>query len=95
MANKKKEAENSEQKDAKKAVLTKALEDITKRYGEGAIIRLGEAHHLDVAAIPTGSLSLDIALGVGRIPRGRVSEVYGPEASGKTTLCLHLAAEAV
>jgi len=94
MAKKKSSAEKSDANDAKKAVLTKALEDITKRYGEGAIIRLGEAHHLDVAAIPTGSLSLDIALGVGGFPRGRVAEVYGPEASGKTTLCLHLAAEA-
>ncbi len=80
--------------DAKKAVLNKALDDITKRYGEGAIIRLGEARHLEVAAIPTGSLSLDIALGVGGIPRARVSEIFGPEASGKTTICLHLAAEA-
>ena len=80
--------------DAKQAVLSKALDDITKRYGEGSIIRLGEARHLEVAAIPTGSLSLDIALGVGGIPRARVAEIYGPEASGKTTLCLHLAAEA-
>jgi len=80
--------------DAKKAVLNKALDDITKRYGEGAIIRLGEARHLEVAVIPTGSLSLDIALGVGGIPRARVSEIFGPEASGKTTICLHLAAEA-
>ena len=80
--------------EAKKAVLNKALDDITKRYGEGAIIRLGEARHLEVAAIPTGSLSLDIALGVGGVPRARVAEIYGPEASGKTTLCLHLAAEA-
>ena len=80
--------------EAKKAVLNKALDDITKRYGEGAIIRLGEARHLEVAAIPTGSLSLDIALGVGGMPRARVAEIFGPEASGKTTLCLHLAAEA-
>lgn len=80
--------------EAKKAVLNKALDDITKRYGEGSIIRLGEARHLEVAAIPTGSLSLDIALGVGGVPRARVAEIYGPEASGKTTLCLHLAAEA-
>ncbi len=86
--------EDKEMDDAKKAVLNKALDDITKRYGEGAIIRLGEAKHLEVAAIPTGSLSLDIALGVGGIPRARVSEIFGPEASGKTTLCLHLAAEA-
>jgi recombination protein RecA len=87
-------AQNQEMDDAKKAVLNKALDDITKRYGEGAIIRLGEARHLEVAAIPTGSLSLDIALGVGGIPRARVSEIFGPEASGKTTICLHLAAEA-
>ncbi len=80
--------------EAKKAVLNKALDDITKRYGEGAIIRLGEARHLEVAAIPTGSLSLDIALGVGGMPRARVAEIFGPEASGKTTLCLHMAAEA-
>lgn len=80
--------------DGKKAVLDKALEDITKRFGDGSIIRLGEARHLEVAAISTGSLSLDIALGVGGMPRARVAEIYGPEASGKTTLCLHLAAEA-
>ena len=80
--------------DAKQAVLDKALEEITKRFGDGAIIRLGEARHLEVAAISTGSLSLDIALGVGGIPRARVAEVFGPEASGKTTLCLHMAAEA-
>jgi len=80
--------------EAKKAVLVKALDDIIKRYGEGSIVRLGEAKHMQVEAIPTGSLSLDIALGVGGIPRGRVSEIFGPEASGKTTLCLHLAAEA-
>jgi len=82
------------EKDGKRAVLDKALEDITKRFGDGSIIRLGEARHLEVAAISTGSLSLDIALGVGGIPRARVAEIYGPEASGKTTLCLHLAAEA-
>ena len=80
--------------DAKKVVLDKALSDIVKRYGEGSIIRMGEASHLTIAAIPTGSLSLDIALGIGGIPRGRITEVYGPEASGKTTLCLHIVAEA-
>ncbi|NMC29778.1 MAG: recombinase RecA [Pelolinea sp.] len=79
---------------AKQAVLDKALDDIKKRYGDGSILRLGEASHMEVASIPTGSLSLDIALGVGGIPRGRVSEIFGPEASGKTTICLHLAAEA-
>jgi recombination protein RecA len=80
--------------EAKQAVLNKALDDITKRYGEGSIVRLGEARHLEVAAIPTGSISLDIALGVGGVPRARVTEIYGPESSGKTTICLHLAAEA-
>lgn len=74
--------------------LDKALGDITKRYGDGAIMRLGEAHHLEVEAIPTGSLSLDIALGIGGIPRGRISEIYGPESSGKTTICQHIVAEA-
>ncbi|GAP10399.1 RecA protein [Bellilinea caldifistulae] len=82
------------QDDARRAMLDKALGDILKRYGDGAIMRLGEAQHLEVEAIPTGSLSLDIALGVGGIPRGRVTEIFGPESSGKTTLCLHLVAEA-
>jgi recombination protein RecA len=79
--------------DAKRAVLDKALGDIVKRYGEGSIMRLGEAHHMTVESIPTGSLSLDIALGVGGIPRGRITEIFGPEASGKTTLCQHIVAE--
>jgi len=76
----------------------KALEttllSIKKRFGDGAIIRLGEATHLDVEAIPTGSISLDIALGIGGIPRGRVIEIYGPEMAGKTTLSYHIMAEA-
>ena len=76
------------------AVLEKALGEITKKYGDGAVMRLGEATHLVVEVIPTGSLSLDLALGVGGIPRGRVSEIYGPESSGKTTLCQHIVAEA-
>jgi len=79
--------------DAKKTVLEKALKDITKRYGEGSIMRLGQAKHLAVDAIPTGSLSLDIALGVGGIPRARITEIYGPEASGKTTIAQHIVAE--
>jgi recombination protein RecA len=79
--------------DAKKTVLDKALKDIVKRYGEGAIMRLGQAKHLAVDVIPTGSLSLDIALGVGGIPKARISEIYGPEASGKTTICQHIVAE--
>jgi recombination protein RecA len=80
--------------EARRAVLDKALGDILKRYGDGAIMRLGEAHSMVVDAIPTGSLSLDIALGVGGIPRGRITEIYGPESSGKTTLCQHIVAEA-
>lgn len=80
--------------DAKKAVLDKAVGDILKRYGDGSIMRLGEAHSMVVDAVPTGSLSLDIALGVGGVPRGRITEIYGPESSGKTTLCQHIVAEA-
>ena len=79
---------------ARRAAIDKALGDLTKKFGEGAIMRLGEANHMAVEAIPTGALSLDIALGVGGVPRGRVIEIYGPEASGKTTLCLHIVAEA-
>jgi recombination protein RecA len=78
----------------RQVALDKALGDITKRYGDGAIMRLGEAHHMMVEAIPTGALSLDIALGVGGVPRGRITEIYGPESSGKTTLCQHIVAEA-
>ena len=66
---------------------------IKKEYGDGAVMRLGEAKHLAVEIIPTGSLALDRALGVGGIPRGRVSEIFGPEASGKTTVCQHIVAE--
>jgi len=79
--------------DAKKAVLDRALNDIVKRYGEGSIMRLGEAHSMQVDVIPTGSLSLDLALGVGGIPRGRITEIFGPESSGKTTVCQHIVAE--
>ncbi len=80
--------------DARRVVLEKALGDIVKRYGEGSIMLMGEATHLAVEAIPTGSLSLDLALGVGGIPRARITEIFGPESSGKTTLCLHIVAEA-
>jgi recombination protein RecA len=79
---------------AKRAVLDKAVGDILKRYGDGSIMRLGEAQHMQTEALPTGSLSLDIALGVGGNPRGRITEIYGPESSGKTTLCQHIVAEA-
>jgi len=79
--------------EGKKAVLDKAVGDILKRYGEGSIMRLGDAHTMVTEIIPTGSLSLDIALGVGGVPRGRITEIYGPESSGKTTLCQHIVAE--
>jgi recombination protein RecA len=80
--------------DGRTASLEKTLDSLTKKYGEGTIMRLGEAMHMNVETIPTGSLSLDIALGVGGVPRGRVIEIYGPESSGKTTLCQHIIAEA-
>jgi len=70
------------------------VKEIQEKYGEGAIMRLGDVKRVDIDVIPTGSISLDLALGVGGIPRGRVIEIYGPESSGKTTLCLHIVAEA-
>jgi len=79
--------------ESRQIALDKALDDIIKRYGDGTIMRLGESHLLDVDIIPTGSLSLDIALGTGGIPRGRITEIYGPESSGKTTVCQHIVAE--
>ncbi|MGQ9478049.1 MAG: recombinase RecA [Candidatus Bipolaricaulia bacterium] len=78
----------------KEEVLGSVLEQIKKRYGEGSIMWLGEEGKLDVETIPTGSLALDIALGIGGVPRGRIVEVFGPEAGGKTTLALHMIAEA-
>lgn len=71
-----------------------AVKEIKEKYGEGSIMKLGEAKKVNVDAIPTGSISLDLALGIGGIPRGRVVEIYGPESSGKTTLSLHIVAEA-
>ncbi|MEK7616242.1 MAG: recombinase RecA [Patescibacteria group bacterium] len=70
-----------------------AIKEIQEKYGEGSVMKLGDARKVDVDVIPTGSISIDLALGVGGIPRGRVTEIYGPESSGKTTLCLHLVAE--
>jgi recombination protein RecA len=79
---------------AKAKALDATLAQIKKQFGDGALMRLGEATHLAVESIPTGSLSLDLALGVGGVPRGRVTEIYGPESAGKTTLCQHIVAEA-
>ena len=77
-----------------KTDLEEAIEEIKQRFGDGAIMKLKEVRPVDVDVIPTGALSLDMALGVGGIPRGRVIEIYGPEMSGKTTLALHILAEA-
>ncbi len=77
----------------KEKALELALAQIDKQFGKGAIMRLGQAEKLVTEAVPTGSVALDIALGVGGIPKGRITEVYGPESSGKTTLALHLVAE--
>lgn len=80
--------------ESRKKALDDAIAKIEKEYGKGAIMRLGENANLNIESIPTGSLSLDIALGIGGIPRGRIIEIYGPESSGKTTLALHMIAEA-
>lgn len=77
----------------KQKALDRAILQIEKQYGKGSIMKLGEQTSLDLEVIPTGSLSLDIALGVGGVPRGRIVEIYGPESSGKTTLALHIMAE--
>ena len=78
----------------KQKALSTALGQIEKNYGKGAIMKLGEGLDVDVDAISTGSISLDLALGVGGVPRGRIVEIYGPESSGKTTVALHIIAEA-
>ncbi len=77
----------------KQKALETTLNNLNKRFGDGVVMKLGEATKLNVESIPTGSLSLDIALGIGGIPKGRVIEIYGPESSGKTTVCLHIIAE--
>lgn len=78
----------------KKKALEMALGQIEKQFGKGAVMKLGENTHLNVEVIPTGALGLDIALGVGGVPRGRIVEIFGPESSGKTTVALHIVAEA-
>ena len=87
-------ADKVEDNKAKEAALEDAIKSIEKAYGKGAVMRMGEHAHVDVDVIPSGSLLLDQALGVGGFPRGRIVEVYGPESSGKTTLALHAVAEA-
>ena len=81
-------------KNGQAKALETTLANLKKRFGDGAIMKLGDAQHLQVESIPTGSLAIDIALGVGGVPKGRIIEIYGPESSGKTTLCQHIIAEA-
>ena len=78
----------------KESTLKITTDEIEKKFGKGAIMRLGESTALNVEAIPTGALPLDVALGIGGVPRGRIVEIYGPESSGKTTVALHIIAEA-
>ena len=94
MAEKKKSVESASPASDKKKALETAMAQIERAYGKGSIMRLGENAGVVVDAIPTGSLSLDIALGIGGVPKGRIIEIYGPESSGKTTLALHVLAEA-
>jgi len=83
----------AERQDGRQKGVDLAVKEIQEKYGEGSIMKLGDAKKVDVDVIPTGSISLDLALGVGGYPRGRIVEVYGPESSGKSTLCLHAVAE--
>lgn len=87
------EKKNVDMTDKKKA-LQNAISQIEKTYGKGSIMKLGESVHLNVDTIPTGCIDLDMALGIGGIPRGRIIEIFGPESSGKTTVSLHIVAEA-
>lgn len=80
-------------KDDKLRALDNAVAQIEKQYGKGSIMKLGDSNHMQVETVPTGCMSLDIALGVGGIPKGRIVEIYGPESSGKTTVALHMVAE--
>ena len=84
----------TDEKSERLRALNLTLEKIEKDFGKGSVMRLGEARYTSIDAIPTGAISLDVALGVGGVPRGRVVEVYGPEASGKTTVAMHICAEA-
>ena len=93
MAVKDKEAEISSNADERSKALKLAIEKIEKDFGKGSIMKLGDKATVNVDAIPTGALSLDVALGIGGVPRGRIIEIYGPESSGKTTLAQHIVAE--
>ena len=84
---------NNVNKNDKDKALEAALAQIQKQFGKGSIMKLGDDVHLNVQAISTGSISLDMATGIGGVPKGRIIEIYGPESSGKTTLALHIVAE--
>ena len=94
MAIEKKAKETAPAPSDKQKALETAISQIEKQFGKGAVMRLGQNATMNVEAIPTGSLSLDMALGIGGLPRGRIVEIYGPESSGKTTVALHVVAEA-
>jgi len=85
---------SAEDKEEKQKILEATVAEIKDRFGEGAIMKLGEARRVEVDAIPTGSISLDLALGVGGMPKGRIIEIFGPESAGKTSVVLHTVAEA-
>ena len=93
MAVKEKETETTSNADERSKALKLAIEKIEKDFGKGSIMKLGDKASVNVEAIPTGALALDVALGIGGVPRGRIIEIYGPESSGKTTLAQHIVAE--
>lgn len=94
MKEEKKEKEKKEIKEKTDKSVSNVVDEIRDKFGEGVIMKLGDAKKVDVEAIPTGAISIDLALGIGGVPRGRVIEIYGPESSGKTTLALHVVANA-
>jgi len=87
-------SEKTSAKDNKNKILEDAVSEIKERFGDGSIMKLGEIKRVEIDSIPTGSISLDIALGVGGLPKGRIIEIYGPESAGKSTICLQTAAQA-
>ena len=88
-----KDKDETQSDKARQSAVKEAIEQIRDRFGDGSIMKLGEAKAMNVESVTTGCLSLDIALGVGGMPRGRIIEIYGPESSGKTTLAQHVIAE--